>query len=1304
MKNFPIKRSGTIVAERALIKSKTIQEVESHRNISKQANDDIYKHNHSIDPTKFDFFIDPISLENIVSNYKDRIIYNNSNEEKEYPDLDFFEEHKGIQILIDSLKTSIESGIISKDKRKELFGSNKNDFDLPPFSLYLLESMEDPMVQLLVIFAIISIVLGCTLSDEPKKDWIDGLSIIIAILFVVLVGSITKYEEKKQFAKLNKIQGEETKYKVIRKGEVKKILNEEILVGDLILINYGEIIPADILLVEGNGIKIDEMAITGEAFPVKKDIYSKCDEIKKNGGKNVPSPLILSGTKCVQGSGRGIVLCVGVHSQKNLMNTIKETDKDYIESPLNNDLENISRKIAFYGFIVGLVIFISLLIRFGIEFHNNLKAYKKNEHLKIIMKTFLFNFPHKIKDNVIESIAIKDNVTKPTSLIAKNILDIIILSISIIVIAIPEGLSSAIVLSFAFSLKEMMNHNNLIRRTEACELMGSANYIITDKTGILTTNDMKINKIVMGNGEVVELENIINSNKLKRNNPLDFFKSDIYWNLLKFSISLNIECEIQRTDIDDIDDEYDEKCDSFNKIDKALIDFLHKFGVCIILLRDKYLSEHQNYKIFQFNQKSKRMTSIIKNQDFPTGYRLFSKGASEKLTKFCNSYIDPNTGNIENINNDFINSINNSISKLNKEKFKTLYIAYKDITKEEFENCENENQNGQFIDENNLILLAIIVINDPIHKEVKEAVEICKNSYINVIMATGDNIMTATSVAKDCGILDNNLDLNNLRPNDFEHNPELMNDIFKKCEYIDNILVDKPKILTGNTFYEIIGGIICKICNKDINLCNCPKTDEEARLLAQKNEDNNLEPILYDVRKEEIKNMENFKKIIRNLKVLARVESIHKYSLVLGLKSLKNIVAVTGKGTNDASSLYLSDVAISMFSGTDIAKEASDIIIMDNNFNSIITAIIYGRNICENIRKFLQFQLSVNFPSCFSVFICSVIGNETPLTAVQLLWINLIMDSFGAMALATEPPYKDILIVKPKKRSESLITGKMYKHIIFQSIALFAIMVFLYVYGPKFIPEDNLVKIAENVIIKYCYGKIPGNEGNEKLIISGAKDYWSADIYLKESINKDYCGSYSSRQNLNVAFKEYININSNSSHMTLIFNVFVFYSLFNQINCRILDDSLNIFKRINNSYLFLLIISLEIIIQIIIIFFGSTVFHISEMGLTWRQWLISLGFSAITFIISLIAKFINLDKHIEKCFPSNDDTSDNVSIIEIESKNSDDIDPELSEFEKKYKLEESNACNEHNKKDNADHLKMSDFTQDCDTHSNINKN
>ena len=172
-----------------------------------------------------------------------------------------------------------------------------------------------------------------------------------------------------------------------------------------------------------------------------------------------------------------------------------------------------------------------------------------------------------------------------------------------------------------------------------------------------------------------------------------------------------------------------------------------------------------------------------------------------------------------------------------------------------------------------------------------------------------------------------------------------MYDKFTKDEYIDNILTDQPKILTGNTFYEIIGGIFCKECNKDINLCNCPKTDEEARQLAEKNVESNQEDEICDIRKEQIKNIENFKKLIRNLKVMARVEPIHKYALVLGLKSLKNIVAVTGKGTNDAPTFSISDIGISMFSGTDIAKEASDIILIDDNFSSILTAIIYGRNI-----------------------------------------------------------------------------------------------------------------------------------------------------------------------------------------------------------------------------------------------------------------------------------------------------------------------------------------------------------------------
>ena len=394
MKNIKsIERSQTIKADRLLKESKTIHE--SNRNISKSKISEDLKQSLVVDPTKYGFNIDPFSLENIMSNYNDRVLYNNNNIIKEYPDLYFFEKQEGIQTLIDSLQTNVERGIKSTEHRELVFGSNKNYSDLPPFSLYLLESLEDPMVQLLIICGIISIVLGCTLSDDPSKDWIDGLSIIVAVLIVVMVGSITKYQEKKQILHLNKFQARGTKYKVIRNGNVEELLSEKILVGDLILINYGEIIPVDILLTEGYGIKMDEFALTGETFPAKKEIFSKCKEIKNKGGKNIPSPLILSGTKCIQGNGKGIVLCVGVHSQKNLFRNIYESNKEDIESPLTDSLEKISRKIAFYGFFAGIIILISLFIRFGIEFHQNMKEYKKYYDLKVIMESFLFNFPYK---------------------------------------------------------------------------------------------------------------------------------------------------------------------------------------------------------------------------------------------------------------------------------------------------------------------------------------------------------------------------------------------------------------------------------------------------------------------------------------------------------------------------------------------------------------------------------------------------------------------------------------------------------------------------------------------------------------------------------------------------------------------------------------------------------------------------------------------------------------------------------------------------------------------------------------------
>ena len=1258
-----------------------------------------------VDPTTYGFGIDSESLENIMSNYSDRVIYNNSNEVKEYPDLLFFEEEEGIESLVNSLLTDTVNGIQSKTGREICYKSNKIYIEeVPPFCSYIWEALEDFMVRVLIICAIVSIALGCTLSDDPSKDWIDGVSIIIAILVVVLVGSITNYEKEKQFRLLNQVQQEGTKYQIIRNGKIDLYSSDDILVGDLILINYGDIIPADLLLVEGNGIKMDENALTGESFPVTKEIFSKCEEIKRKGAKYIPSPLIMSGTNCIEGSGKGIVLCVGEHSQKNIARKRIDTGQECVQTPLAERLDDITGTIGYFGLFAGFITLIALFIRFGIELYINMNEFNRFAKLKVIMNNILFNCPFKRTDSTIKSYT--DNViTDPKSLIAKQILDIVILCISIIVVAIPEGLPSAVTLSLAFSLKNMMKHKNLVRKIHACETMGGANYICTDKTGTLTLNEMRISKILIGYDvkEVKQRKDIV----IKKLSGVKFFKNENLWNLIKLSIALNVECLITKKPNNDNDEDEDDKsinetCYTRNTTDKAFIDFLYRFKVSISQEQEKYLFIQHNYKLFPFDSKRKRMTTFIYNREFPTGYRLFTKGGGENSTVYCNSYVDPNSGQIQEMNEDFLNNLQDSIFEFNKAKLRTLYLAYKDINKEEYDNYDKQNENGLYIDEYNLVFLGIFGIEDPIRKGVRDAVNKCHKASINVIMVTGDNLITATSIAKDCGILIDDIDFDNLESKDIEPDPSLIYDKSKKDTYIENLLKDQPTALTGDTFYEIIGGLICKECDLDINLCKCPKTEEEAKQLAEKEDRNDDE--IHDIKKEQVRNLKNFERITRNLKVIARSHPIHKYALILGLKALKNVVAVTGDGTNDAQALSKSDVGISLFTGTDIAKESSDIVLMNSNFSSIMIAIIYGRNIYENIRKFLQFQLTVNFASCLSVFICSIIGNETPLTPIQLLWINLIMDSFGSLALATEPPYEELLLKKPTKNNESIINGHMWKHIILQSIILFSLILFLYLYAPQFIEEDNLIRVAENKIIQYCYGTIPGSQKKSMLIISGGDKDWDSTVKLKYDINQDFCGSYKKRQTLGVAFKEYINNYSSSTHMTIIFNVFVFYSLFNQINCRVLDDSFNIFKRIHKSYLFLIITIFEIIVQIFIISFGNTVFHVVSMGLTFKQWLISIGFSSITFVVSIIGKFITLDKAIDKCLVHEEieeDYFDDV-IKKKKTKLGEDTFDVVSS-ERSIKVDETNNNDENKKKDEVDNFRMTDFTINTDTKSNIDK-
>ena len=1172
------------------------------------------------------FSIDPLELESLMGKYKER--------GADFQDLKYFEK-KSIKELLSELYTDPEYGISSTEGREKHFGSNKVFVEpVPPFCSYVWEALKDMMVRILIVAAIVSIVLGVAFSDDPSKDWIDGCSIVIAVLVVVLVGSITDYQKEQKFHELNKVEAEGTKYKLIRDGQPEDHISDDLLVGDLIMINYGDIMAADVLLIEGNGIKMDESALTGESDAMKKEVYDKCVQLLNSGESKLPSPLILSGTNCVEGSGKGIVLAVGEHSQKGIIRRTVDNAQENSQTPLEMKLEKIAEMIGYFGIGAGIVTLIALFIRYLVNFLQENKDYVKTSKQESISTTILFNAPYRSNDVTMMN-HVDNDLTDPKRSIAKEILDILILCISIIVVAIPEGLPLAVTLSLAFSIKKMMDYNNLVRKMHACETMGGANYICTDKTGTLTKNEMSVFTVLTGRNklelkqnleinDVGKLESKKNNDEVKqiREDHSVLFSNENFWNTIKVAIALNVECTIKTLDEPNINGDM-EICETKNKTDKAFIDFLYRFKSPISKEKEKYLKDEKAYKQFPFDSKKKRMTTFVQNSEFKTGYRLLSKGGGENARFFCNYYLDPETGEQRPIDDSISSNIKQSIEEFNKNKLRSLYIAYKDITKEEYTNAEKENNDGKLIDQYGLVFLAVFGIKDSLRDGVKEAVKKCHEASVNVIMVTGDNIVTATAIAKDCNILGNDVDLKNLGPKDIEEDPELMNNPSKKEAYINSLLINQPRALTGNSFYTAVGGLICEVCNCETNLCKCPKTESEAKQIAEKT---GTKP--KKVKKDVIKYIDKFQKITKRLKVMARSQPIHKYALVLGLKSLENVVAVTGDGTNDAPALSKSDVGFAMFAGTDIAKEASDIVIIDNNFSSIITAIIYGRNIYDNIRKFLQFQLSVNFCACVLVFVCSCVGNETPLTTIQMLWVNLIMDSLGSLALATEPPYEELLKREPTKKKESIINGRMWKHIIIQSVAEITLLIVLYLLAPEFIKEQNLMRVAENRIVKYCFMQYPGKDVNH--IIYGTESKWPSSGKVMGA-NKHFCGRYANRQNLLFAYQEYNSLNFSTVHMSLIFNIFVFYTLFNQINCRVIDDSFNIFVRMNRSIMFPLITLLEMALQVAIIFVGKSAFHIVNGGFTGEQWGICIGFSAISFVVSFIAKFIPIENCIDYC-------------------------------------------------------------------------
>ena len=1151
-------------------------------------------------PTQSYFNITPQNLTEIVTYYKER--------DENFLDLKYFTDHDGTDELLNTLKTDKTTGISSEEGRAEHFGSNRIFRKPPPkFCEFVLEALSDKMIIILIICAFLEVGISMyykIVEQDDNVDWIDGVSIVIAVFIVVSVGAITDYKKEMKFQELNDLQNETTKYNVTRNGEPIQITSDELLVGDLIKINYGDILPADMMLVEGNGLKIDESSLTGESNAVTKKPYEKCKEEYDNGSSKPSSNILLSGTNVIEGVGSAIIIAVGANSQKGIIRSTIDNAQEDNKTPLEAKLDKIADLIGYFGLGSAIVTFIALTIRSIIEY-------------------------------------IKDTDSFSIGNLFKTILHIVILCVAIIVVAIPEGLPLAVTLSLAFSIKKLMDNNNLVRKMHACETMGGANYICTDKTGTLTQNLMYITNFVCSNDSFLikqneEIKDLGVGKKKKaeiesrlRQDHTEVFKNEKYWEVVKTAIGLNVDCTIKNLDTVNINGDT-ESYETKNKTDKGFIEFLYQFKTPIGPMKERFLKNQEDYKVFPFDSKKKRMTVYIKNKDFPTGYRLYTKGGAENAMPFSDRYINKETGEVEELTEEIINYVNNEIDTMNKKMMRTLYICYRDIMQEEYENCNEMDINGLLPDQKNLVFIGIVGLRDSLRKGVPESVKKCHRAGVQVIMVTGDNLITATAIAKECNIFPEKIDLDHLRERDVETNPNDINDPKKRNEHIAELLRIQPYAMTGNSFYAAIGGLYCEVCGADTNLCKCPKSEAEANELARKSNATEKKKVKSDA----IRNFDNFIKISNNLLVMARSQPIHKYALVLGLKKLEHVVAVTGDGTNDAPALSKSDVGLAMADGTDIAKEASDIIIMDNNFTSIVVAIIYGRSIYENIRKFLQFQLTVNFGACILVFLCACIGNESPLESIQMLWVNMIMDSLGSLALATEPPYDQLLERAPTNRKESIINGRMWKHISIQSLFELSVLLMLYLIAPTFIPEDkdDILKSMEE--LQTCFGTLPGNVNFDKdnaYILYGNKDKWSEDIKI---INETICLQFSSdskiiQGNLHEAYDKYTSLYGSTTHMTFIFNTFVMYSLFNQVNCRMIDDSLNTFKRISKGLMFILVTLFELAIQIVLVEYGNKVFHCVQGGLSLKQWGYSIAFASVTFVVNFITKLIPLEKLID---------------------------------------------------------------------------
>ncbi|KAK4127944.1 calcium-translocating P-type ATPase [Parathielavia appendiculata] len=857
--------------------------------------------------------------------------------------------------------------------RRRVFGVNRlPERQSKSFLKLAWIALQDRVLILLSVAAAISLALGLyqTFSGHHKEEegqarveWIEGVAIIVAVLVVVIVGALNDWQKERQFRRLSK-KKEDRCVTVVRARKAERVSVYDVLVGDVMVLEQGDVIPVDGVLIEGHNVSCDESSSTGESDVVKKVSAEGVPQaLTREAETAKKDPFLLSGARVLEGVGKFLVTAVGPHS--SLGRTMMALRDDPGMTPLQarlNVLADPAGYIAKLGSAAGLLLFTVLLIEFLARLPGNPASSEEK---------------------------------------GQNFLRILITSITIIVVAVPEGLPLAVTLSLAFATKKMMKENNLVRHLQSCETMGNATVICSDKTGTLTENVMTVVGGSLGTGEVTfgdrnftpapDSTGISDAAKDPEDEegctagpkqlPTASLASALHFEfqaLIKESIAFNTTAFEG--------EENGKPVFIGTKTETALLDWARRTLNLGTLASER--AKSPLVQLFPFHSQRKYMGSVI---HLPGKYRLLVKGAPEVVLEQCSSVVaDPTAAlTTSELQKSAKARISKTISRYASLSLRTLALAYRDVDYWPPEGAAGSAESDQVEPADvfrDMIWIAVVGIQDPVREHVPAAVRDCRRAQVAVKMVTGDKVETARAVARECGIVTD----------------------------------EGGHVMEGVEFRRL---------------------SEEQRRAR-----------------------------VRDLQVLARSSPEDKRVLVESLRALGEVVAVTGDGTNDAPALKAADVGFSMgVMGTEVAKEASDIILMDDNFSSIVKALAWGRAINDAVKKFLQFQITVNITAVFLTFISAVASSDerSVLNAIQLLWVNLIMDTFAALALATDPPNGSLLDRAPEPRTAPLITLTMWKMILGQSVYQLAVGLTLHFAGPSFLPypEPELRTLVFNTFV-----------------------------------------------------------------------------------------------------------------------------------------------------------------------------------------------------------------------------------------------